>query len=49
LFLSGEAEVGPAIGTLERFLLKTHWMTSFLKVFSWGSGHPMLDMGLADS
>jgi len=49
LFLSGEAEVGPAIGALERFLLKTHWMTSFLKISSWGSGHPMLDMGLAES
>ena len=31
LVLSGEAEVSPAIGTLERFVLKTHWMTSFLK------------------
>jgi len=49
LFLSGEAEVGPAISALERFLLKTHWMTSFLKVSSWGLGHPMLDMGLAES
>jgi hypothetical protein len=49
LFLSGEAEVGPAIGTLDRFVLKTHWMTSFLKTFSWGSGHPILDMNLVES
>jgi hypothetical protein len=32
LFLSGEAEVGPTIGTLERFLLKTHWTTSFFNI-----------------
>jgi len=30
LFLSGKAEVSPTIGTLDRFVLKTHWMTSFL-------------------
>ena len=30
LFLSGEAEVSPTIGTLDRFVLKTHWMTSSL-------------------
>jgi hypothetical protein len=34
LFLSGEAEVGPTIGTLDRFVLKTHWMASFFKNFS---------------
>jgi hypothetical protein len=49
LFPSGEAEVSSTIGTLDRFVLKTHWMTSFLKISSWGLGHPMLDMGLADS
>ena len=49
LFLSGEAEVSPTIGTPDRFVLKTHWMTSFLKIFSWGSGHPMLDLRLAES
>jgi hypothetical protein len=32
LFLSREAEISPAIGTLERFLLKTHWMTSFFYI-----------------
>jgi hypothetical protein len=31
LFLSGEGEVRPTIGTLDGFVLKTHWMTSFLK------------------
>jgi hypothetical protein len=49
LFPSGKAEVSSTIGTLDRFVLKTHWMTSFLKISSWGLGHPMLDMGLADS
>jgi hypothetical protein len=34
LFPSGEAEVGPTIGTLDRFVLKTHWMTSSLLNFS---------------
>jgi hypothetical protein len=34
LFPSGEAEVSPTIGTLDRFVLKTHWMTSFLLNFS---------------
>ena len=34
LVLSGEAEVRPTIGTLERFVFKTHWMTSFFKNFS---------------
>jgi hypothetical protein len=32
LFFSGEAEVSPTIGTLDRFVLKTHWMTSFFKI-----------------
>ena len=31
LFPGGEAEVSPTIGTLDRFVLKTHWMTSFFK------------------
>ena len=31
LFPSGEAEVGPTVGTLDCFVLKTHWMTSSLK------------------
>jgi hypothetical protein len=34
LVLSGEAEVSPTIGTLDHFVLKTHWMTSFLLKFS---------------
>jgi hypothetical protein len=34
LFLSGEGEVSPTIGTLNRFVLKTHWMTSFLKILA---------------
>ena len=34
LFPSGEAEVSPTIGTLDRFVLKTHWMTSSLSDFS---------------
>jgi hypothetical protein len=33
LFLSAESEGNPTIGTLDRFVLKTHWMTSFLKNF----------------
>ena len=49
LFLSAEGEVSPTIGTLDRFVLKTHWMTSFLKNFSWGLGHPILDMNLRES
>jgi hypothetical protein len=49
LFPSGEAEVSSTIGTLDRFVLKTHWMTSFLKISSWGLGHPILDMSLAES
>jgi len=34
LFSSGEAEVSPTIGTLDGFVLKTHWMTSSLLNFS---------------
>jgi len=49
LFLSAEGEVSPTIGTLDRFVLKTHWMPSFLKNFSWGLGHPILDMNLTES
>jgi len=49
LVLSGEAEVSPTIGTLDGFILKSHWMTSFLKISSWGLGHPILDMSLAES
>jgi hypothetical protein len=48
LFLSSEAEVSPTIGTLDRFVLKTHWMTSFLKISSWGLGHPILDVNLVE-
>lgn len=29
LFLSGEAAVSPAIGTVDSFVVKIHWMTSF--------------------
>jgi hypothetical protein len=32
LLLSAEGEGGSAIGTLERLVLKTHWMPSSLKV-----------------
>jgi hypothetical protein len=49
LFLSAESEGSPTIGTLDRFVLKIHWMTSFLKIFSWSSGHPILDMNLMES
>jgi hypothetical protein len=31
LFPGGEAEVSPAIGATDRFVLKTHWMTSFFQ------------------
>ena len=34
LFLSAEGEGSPTIGTLERFVLKTHWMISSLSNFS---------------
>ena len=34
LFLSAEVEGSPAIGALERLILKTHWMTSSLLNFS---------------
>ena len=44
LFPSAESEGSPTIGTLDRFVLKTHWMTSFLRNFSWNSGHPILDI-----
>ena len=40
LLLSTESEGSPAIGTLNRLVLKTHWMTSSLLGFSWSSGHP---------
>jgi hypothetical protein len=49
LLFSTEGEVVPTIGTLDSFVLKTHWMTSFLKNFSWGLGHPILNMNLAES
>ena len=42
LFLSAESEGSPTIGTLDRLVLKTHWMTSFLPNFSSSSGHPTL-------
>jgi hypothetical protein len=34
LLFSAEGEGSPAIGTLERLLFKTHWMTSSLQNFS---------------
>ena len=49
LVLSREAEVGATIGTPDGFVLKTHWMTSFLKYSSWGLGHPILDTNLIQS
>ncbi len=42
LFPGAEGEGSPTIGTLERLVLKTHWMTSFLRDFSSSSGHPTL-------
>jgi len=39
---SAEGEVRPAIGTLDRLVLKTHWMTSSLVKLSLSSGHPIL-------
>ena len=32
----------------EGLVLKTHWMTSSLKLFSQSSGHPILDVNLSD-
>ena len=32
LLLSAEGKGSPAIGTLDRLVLKTHWMTSFLLI-----------------
>jgi hypothetical protein len=32
LLVSGERELGPAIGALDGFVLKTHWMTSFSRI-----------------
>ena len=49
LFPSSEAEVSSAVDTLDRFVLKTHWMTSSLSDFSRSPGHPILDMSLAES
>jgi hypothetical protein len=34
LLLSAEGKGSPAIGTLDRLVLKTHWMTSSLQNFS---------------
>ena len=48
LFPGGEAEVSPAIGTLDCLVLKTHWMTSFFQYLV-RVGHPILDMSLAES
>ena len=48
LFPGGKSEGSPTIGTLNRLILKTHWMTSFFKIFSWSLGHPILDMNLAE-
>ena len=44
LFPSAENEGGPTIGTLDRLVLKTHWMTSSLRNSSWSWGHPILHM-----
>ena len=46
LFLSAESEGSPTIGTLDRLVLKTHWMTPSLRNFSWSSGHPILEINL---
>ncbi len=43
LFINAECERSLAIVTLNRFVLKTHWMTSFLKILV-KAGHPILDM-----
>jgi hypothetical protein len=32
LLPSGKSEDSSTIGTLERFVLKTHWMTSFFNI-----------------
>jgi hypothetical protein len=46
LFPSAESEGSSTIGTLDRLVLETHWMTSYLWNFSWSSGHPILDINL---
>ena len=46
LLASAESEGSPTIGTLDRLVLKTHWMISSLRNFSWSSGHPILDITL---
>ena len=43
LVFGAKGKGSPAIGTLDRLILKTHWMTSSLQNFSQSSGHPILD------
>ena len=42
LIFSAEGKGSPAIGTLDRLVLKTHWMASSLLNLSQSSGHPTL-------
>ncbi len=46
LFPSAEGEGSSTIGTLDRLVLKTHWMTSSLRNFSWSLGHPILNINM---
>ena len=46
LFLSAESEGSPTIGTLERLVLKTHWITSSLLIVGQSLGHPILKFTL---
>jgi hypothetical protein len=48
LFTGGESKRSPAIGALERFALKNHWVTSSLLYYCWSSGHPILDLIYGD-
>jgi hypothetical protein len=34
LLPGGKSEDNSTVGALERFVLKTHWMTSFFSIFS---------------
>jgi hypothetical protein len=41
LLLSTESEGSPTLGTLDRLVLKTNWMLSFLLLVGRSSGHPI--------
>jgi hypothetical protein len=45
LFLSGKGECGATVSTLQRFVCKSHWMTSFLLILGSSFGHPTFANG----